>query len=127
MGRFDDITEASLAALIHGFYGRAREDELLGPVFGAAVSDWAAHEDHLVAFWSSVMLGSGRFRGSPMAAHARQPISREMFPRWLALWAETVDSLFEPTPALRLKTTAARIGQSFELGLFYRPEDRWSA
>jgi hemoglobin len=93
----------------------------LGPVFDAAVDDWETHLARLTRFWSVVMLGAGRFDGNPMAAHARHPITPEMFDRWLALWADVTDELFGPVTAEALQQRAARIGESLKLGLFYRP------
>src|SRR3546814_6393022 len=64
-----DITEAQLAELVSHFYGKVRRDPELGPVFNGAISDWDTHLEKLTAFWSSVMLGTGRYRGQPMVAH----------------------------------------------------------
>jgi hemoglobin len=122
MTRFASVTESGLDALVARFYERVRQDAALGPVFEAAVVDWDEHRAQLGRFWSSVMLASGRFKGDPMGVHRRLPIRAEMFPRWLGLWETTVDELFAPAPAERLKAAARRIGTSLELGLFFRPE-----
>lgn len=115
------ITEASLERLVRTFYGRVREDALLGPVFNAAVEDWEEHFHRLTAFWSSVMLTSGRYKGNPFGAHLKHPITPQMFERWLALWGETVGELFDPEAARQLRVRAERIGQSLSQGLFFRP------
>ena len=36
-----DLREPMIAELVRTFYGRARQDKLIGPVFAAAVEDWA--------------------------------------------------------------------------------------
>ena len=41
------------------FYGAARGDEVLGPLF-ERVDDWEAHIVRICAFWSSVTLMTGR-------------------------------------------------------------------
>jgi hemoglobin len=41
-----------------------RTDALLGPVFNRAIQDWDAHLDKLPAFWSSVTLMTGRYKGT---------------------------------------------------------------
>lgn len=117
------VTPQNLRDLVGRFYGRAREDELLGPVFGAAIEDWDHHLDHIAAFWSSSLLGVGRFAGRPMGAHMRHPITPPMFDRWLALWAQATSEVYEPDIAQALQARAARIAESFKLGLFYRPAD----
>ena len=119
----ETITEELLAELIPAFYARVRRDPLIGPVFNAAIDDWPEHLEKLTAFWSSVMLGSGRFRGNPMAAHARHVdvITPAMFERWLAIWAEVTRELTPADAALGLQDKAGRIGESLQLGLdFHR-------
>jgi len=115
------ITEAGLAALVRTFYGRVREDPMLGPVFNAAVDDWEAHFARLTDFWSSVMLTTGRYKGNPFSQHLKHPLTPPMFDRWLAIWAETVGELFASGPAAELRARAERIGDSLRQGLFFRP------
>ena len=122
------IDEAELERLIPLFYSRVREDPELGPVFNDAINDWPEHLDKLIAFWSSVMLTSGRYKGNPMIAHIkhRARITPELFDRWLALWAETSAEVMPPEAAAALQAKAARISESLQLGLFFRldPSDR---
>ena len=121
MERSADITEPAIAALVARFYTKARRNSLIGPVFDNAVEDWDEHLRTLNAFWSSVMLTSGRYKGNPMAAHLKLPIEPPFFERWLALWRETAAELFEPDPAARFAEKAVRISESLKLALFYRP------
>ncbi len=121
--KFNGITEESLAALVDAFYARVRQDPLIGPVFNDAIDDWPEHLDKLQAFWSSVMLTSGRYKGRPLPAHVKHEgsISRASFQRWLALWRETTSELFEAEAAAALQEKAERIGESLSLGIeFYR-------
>jgi hemoglobin len=121
MDRFSTIDEAAIAALVRRFYAKVRQDDLIGPLFEAAVDDWEAHFVKLAAFWSNVMLGTRRYQGNPMAAHMKQPIRAEFFDRWLGLWQETAAELFEPDAAAAFRDKAGRIAESLKLGLFYRP------
>ena len=105
-----------------GFYAKVRLDPEIGPLFNAAVGDWDAHLLKLAAFWSSVMLASGRYKGNPMAAHLKLRITPAMFDRWLTLWNRTVEELFEPAVARQLRAKARRIAESLQLALFYRPD-----
>src|SRR3546814_3538686 len=84
-----------------------------------AVDDWPAHLEKLVAFWSSVMLTSGRYKGSPVAEHLKHKarIAPAMFDRWLAIWAATTDELLPPAAAAALQANAARIAASLQLAL----------
>ncbi|MGD9615834.1 MAG: group III truncated hemoglobin [Alphaproteobacteria bacterium] len=121
MERFAEITEPAIAVLVARFYAKARRDPLIGPVFNNVVDDWDEHLSTLNAFWSSVMLTSGRYKGNPMAAHLKLPIEPEYFDRWLALWGETARELFAPDLAARFETKAGRIAESLKLALFYKP------
>ena len=116
------INEAQLERLIPHFYNLVRTDPLLGPVFNDAIDDWPHHLDKLIAFWSSVMLTSGRYKGNPMAAHLKHGarITPEMFNRWLALWGEATTEIAPPQIARALQVKAARIAESLSLGLFFR-------
>jgi len=121
MRPFNDITEPAIAALVDRFYAKARRDPMIGPVFNNAIDDWDEHLEKLYAFWSSVMLTTGRYKGNPMAAHMKLPIEPKFFERWLVLWRETAAELFAPGPAARFQEKADRISESLKLGLFYRP------
>ena len=118
----DSITEPAIAELVRRFYGKARLDPTIGPLFNEAVEDWDEHFEKLADFWSSVMLTSGRYKGNPMAAHMRQPIEPPFFGHWLELWRETVAELFVPAVAERFAAKAERIGESLKLALFFRPD-----
>ncbi|WP_447751583.1 group III truncated hemoglobin [Sphingopyxis fribergensis] len=125
MKQDDQIDEAALERLIPAFYARVRADAEIGPLFDAAVHDWADHLEKLVAFWSSVMLTTGRYKGSPVAEHLKHKaaITPAMFDRWLAIWADTTNELLAPAAASALQAKAARIAESLQLALFFRLGD----
>ncbi|MGK6354611.1 group III truncated hemoglobin [Sphingomonas sp. DT-207] len=116
------MTEEQLAEQVEQFYARARVDALLGPVFDDAVEDWPHHLGRIQAFWSSVMLTSGRYKGSPVAAHLKHGarLTPEMFVRWLALWRETAAEVFPPGEAEAIAEKAEKIGEGLSLALFLR-------
>lgn len=122
MDQVTGINEAVLEKLVERFYARVREDTELGPIFNDAIADWPEHLHKLTAFWSSVMLSSGRYKGQPVPAHFkhRDRITPELFGRWLALWNATTAELMEPAAAAALQAKAARIAQSLQLALFFK-------
>lgn len=126
MDGISDIDEAGLERLVHTFYARVREDEELGPIFNGAIADWPEHLGKLHAFWSSVMLTSGRYKGQPVPAHQkhRDAITPELFQRWLALWGRTARELMTPEAAAALEFKAARIAESLQLAMFFRLDDQ---
>lgn len=115
----DGIDEDSLRALVELFYARVRRDPLIGPVFNGAIDNWPEHLDRLQAFWSSVMLTSGRYKGRPLPAHVRhaESITPRSFDRWLSLWDQATDELMPPAAAAALQEKAARIAESLSLGI----------
>ncbi len=89
--------EHEVAALVHRFYARVRADIALGPIFGRHVRDWDAHHAQLVDFWSAVLRGTRRFRGSPVSTHLALPgLTHDLFARWLDLFRQTTTELGNP-------------------------------
>jgi len=122
------IDEAALEQLIPLFYQRVRADAELGPVFNDIVHDWPEHLEKLIAFWSSVMLSSGRYKGNPVMAHAlhKSRITPELFGRWLGLWATTTEEVMAPEAAAALQMKAGRIAESLQLALFFKIDPNFS-
>ncbi|GGF76931.1 hypothetical protein GCM10007301_41050 [Azorhizobium oxalatiphilum] len=121
ISRHTQITEATIAELVDRFYARARAHERLGPVFVAAVHDWPRHMSTLYAFWSSIMLRSGRYKGSPFVTHATLALDASLFGDWLVLWQETTAELFVPEVAAQFDEKAQRMADSLKAGLLYDP------
>jgi hemoglobin len=125
------IDEAMIERLVRAFYARVQEDELLGPIFNARITDWEPHLQRIMAFWSSVALMTGRYQGQPMRLHLPLPIDARHFDRWLALWEETARELCPPVAAEHFAERARRIGESLEMGLavhhkvMLRPGERY--
>lgn len=117
------IDEVMIARLVDGFYGRVRRDPMLGPIFDAKVQDWDAHLARMRAFWSSVVLLSGRYHGQPMAKHAPLPVEERHFARWLAIFAETAHDLCPPPAADYFIDRARRIAASLQAGVAAARQD----
>ena len=117
-GAYVGIDEDMIRRQVHAFYGRVRLDPVLGPVFNDAIEDWDEHLAKLCDFWSSVLLMTGRFKGSPMAAHARRPdIRNDHFPLWLDLFERTAREVCPPAAAELFVEKSRMIGRSLSLGL----------
>lgn len=122
MDSIEGIDEEGLARLVGRFYAKVRADRLIGPVFNDAIDDWPEHLEKLAAFWSSLMLTTGRYKGTPMAAHLkhRDRLTPAMFERWLALWRETTVEEMPPQAAAAMQAKANRIAESFKLALMLK-------
>ena len=112
------VDEALISRQVHAFYSRVRQDPVLGPVFDAAIDDWDLHLAKLCDFWSSVLLMTGRFKGSPMAAHAQTPgVQDEHFALWLDLFESTARDVCPPSAAALFIEKSRMIGRSLRMGL----------
>ncbi|MBY9067977.1 group III truncated hemoglobin [Hyphomonas sp. WL0036] len=114
------VTEDYISTLVDTFYTRVRAHPVLGPVFDVAISDWGPHLDTMKDFWSSVALGTGRYSGRPVPAHAKhRHIQQFHFNLWLALFEQTLrDTATTPEAATFFMERANRIAQSLQYALF---------
>ncbi|MGU3496421.1 group III truncated hemoglobin [Xanthobacteraceae bacterium A53D] len=119
--RHTEINEATISDLVEVFYARIRAHAQLGPVFEAAVHDWPEHLKTLKAFWSSIMLRSGRYKGNPLAVHRPMPLEAGQFTLWLGVWQQTTADLFAPELAAQFNDRANRIADSLKAGLLFDP------
>ena len=125
MKELDDITsEEDVALLVRTFYGKVRQDALLGPIFNGIIKDWERHLGHLTTFWSSNLFFSKKFHGDPLQKHVEVDqhcngtINEMHFGVWLNLWFETIDQLFEGDTAQVAKNRARNMGTFIHLKIF---------
>lgn len=113
------IDEPMIDRLVRTFYGRIREDAVLGPIFETAIgADWEPHLAKLVDFWSAVTLASGRYHGRPIPAHARlRGLEPSHFPRWLDLFRRTAAEVCPPDASRLFIDRAERIAASIMMAL----------
>ena len=124
--RRDISTREDCEQLVRAFYGRAFADPMIGFLFtDVARLDLEAHVPRITSFWETILLGARSYGGGafrPHAAiHARSPLQRGHFERWLALWRETVDELFEGPRAELAKRHAERVAGAFHARLHGHP------
>lgn len=122
------VTEAEIDGTVTLFYGRAREDALLGPVFRGAVPDaeWDAHLAKIAAFWRKVLRRQPGYEGNPMRAHvALGVLEKRHFDRWLALFEAAAREVCRPEAAEIIIERARLIAASLLHGLeFFRNREQ---
>jgi hemoglobin len=125
--KLSHVSEDGIRQLVDAFYDKVRLDAELAPIFLRAIpGDWEPHLTRMYAFWSSVMLTSGCYKGNPVVKHLVIPgIQPHLFERWLALFNETCGELFDDGVSEEFRAKAARIAESLKLALFYRPDRPW--
>ncbi|BCH25486.1 group III truncated hemoglobin [Mesorhizobium sp. L-8-3] len=121
------LDERMIREVVHGFYSEIRKDDLLGPIFNAAIEPeaWPRHLGKMCDFWSSTLLRSGRYEGRPLPPHlAIAGLGEEHFRRWLTLFQSTVGRVCPADVAALFMERALRIAHSFRLAIaFNRGED----
>jgi len=117
-----DLSEPLVERLVRDFYGRIRQDAVLGPIFEARLAGrWDAHLGKMVDFWSSIALKSGRYAGRPHAVHQHLGLEPAHFQRWLSLFEATVHEICDGPAAALFIDRAYRIADSLQIGLNIGP------
>lgn len=126
----DVLDEAMIVSVVHGFYDRIRQDDLLGPIFNDAIAPdaWPRHLARMCDFWSATLLCTGRYDGRPLPPHLALPgLGEDHFRRWLSLFRRTVRETCPEEVAALFMDRAVRIAHSFRLAIaFHRREDTMS-
>lgn len=105
-------TENDIELLVHAFYDKVRNDDLLFPVFDDIIKDnWPAHLQKMVSFWSTLLLYTRTYEGDPLTTHIPLPLTFQHFERWLHLFGETVDARFTGQVAENAKKRASSIAR----------------
>jgi hemoglobin len=96
----DIETSDDIKLLINTFYEKVRKDDVIGYIFNdIAKVDWEKHLPKMYAFWEFLLLGKDSYQGNPLEVHRhlhqQVRLKDEHFDRWLKIFHETVDELFE--------------------------------
>ncbi len=119
MSKFSTITEENIKTLVHAFYDKVVKDPQLGPVFNRVIQDWPPHLSKMVDFWSSIMLQTGKYKGNPLVKHQQtMPFDRDLFKRWLGLFAQTAHELYEEPHANMFINKSENIAESLQYMLY---------
>ena len=114
MEALKDITDIDdVKRFVDGFYTHVQGDDLLGPVFGSRIKDWTPHLEKMYRFWSSILLGTGDYRGAPFPKHLGLSITPQHFDRWLSLFEANMKGLFAGKNADEAVNRAKTIAQIF--------------
>ncbi|HUH39550.1 MAG TPA: group III truncated hemoglobin [Castellaniella sp.] len=117
MSATDLCTQDEITRLVHHFYRRVRQDAILGPIFDAHIDDWDEHLERMVRFWSSLLLRTGTYSGTPMPRHVALPgLQGDMFVRWLDLFRQTTNEFDNHAFADQANEFAHRVARSLWYG-----------
>jgi hemoglobin len=126
----DILSKEDLILLVNTFYDRVRRDDVIGHIFNSIIGDdWSEHLPIMYTFWNTVLFGAEGYKGQAVGKHVeidrKIQLHTEHYERWISLWRDTVDQLFEGPNAglikskaetmlqlIRFKVEAARTGKS---------------
>lgn len=112
--------------MVTTFYATVRKDDVIGPIFNRIIPEekWPDHLERLTDFWESVALGHYTYVGNPRIVHQEVDakehygITQQHFSRWIHLWFENVDSLFQGPLADHAKNTARKMSSALFIAMY---------
>lgn len=117
MKDIEDINDIQL--MVNTFYDKVRIDTLIGPIFLGVIQDWEPHLNKMYGFWETILLDKHSYSGSPFLPHAKMPLEKIHFDRWMQLFETTVDSLFAGEKAEEAKWRAGKMAELFNYKIEY--------
>ncbi|MBS1496789.1 MAG: group III truncated hemoglobin [Bacteroidetes bacterium] len=116
----DIQTLDDIKLMVDEFYGKVRENALLGPIFNEVIQDrWPQHLEKMYRFWQTVLLDDHTYYGSPFLKHADLPIDQIHFDTWLSLWHATINAHFKGIKADEAKMRGDKMAIMFLSKLTY--------
>lgn len=117
------ITEELIGRLVDDFYAKVRKDPEIGPIFNEAIESWPAHLELLKDFWSTVLLGTGRYKGNPLVVHFPMNLEERHFERWLGLFEETAREVLPASQVAVVVRKAHNIAANIKRLHLYRDHE----
>lgn len=110
--------------LVRSFYNKVLDDEILSPFFAyVRQHHWDKHLAVLDTFWNNVLFYTGDYFGNPLQVHTTlhhfSKLSNKDFERWLQLFTQTVDELFEGEKAELAKQRATSIATIMRIKILH--------
>ena len=116
----DITTLDDIKALVDTFYKQVQKDDFIGPIFNSKIrGNWPDHLEKMYRFWQTILLEVHTYSGSPFPPHKHLPLDKAHFDRWMKLFTETVDSLFQGPTADEAKLRAKNMAEMFNYKIIY--------
>lgn len=113
----DIQTYSDVQLLVNTFYDSVQKDDLIGPIFNEKIKDWNPHLETMYKFWSTILLENNspehKYNGHPFVKHAYLPVEITHFERWLSLFYQNADNLFEGPIVTEAKNRAMYMANMF--------------
>lgn len=118
----DIETREELETFLWAFYNKAFADELIGRFFTEVVPlNLETHVPIIANFWESVAFNKPSYRKNVMEVHQHihdlSKIKKEHLDRWVKIFTETLDELFEGSKTELMKQRARSIATLMDIKL----------
>lgn len=122
----DIESRKDIIILVNQFYEKVKKDQEIGFIFTDIVKvNWEVHLPVMYDFWENTILYTGSYKGNPMDSHKKLnrmfPLTSDHFAKWVKLFLETVDELFEGTNATLARQRAISIATIMQLKIQHQP------
>ena len=122
LSKRDIENRADLERLLEIFYKKVFNDDLISHFFIEVVPlNLETHIPVIADFWEYVLLDGRGYRKNVMEIHLniseKSKINKEHLDRWVKIFSETVDELFEGAKASLAKQRAASIATMMNIKL----------
>ncbi len=114
------IDDENIEILVRTFYPEVIADEMIGPFFIEKLGEeiksdaWEEHLVLLTQFWRFVALYDDEYNGNPLRPHFDiVGLSKSAFERWLTLFYEAVDRVYDEKSGALFKQKSAEIAENF--------------
>jgi hemoglobin len=120
----DIENRADLEKMLEAFYKKVFKDDLISHFFLEVVPlDLETHIPVITDFWESVLLDGRGYRKNVMGIHLdiskKSRIEKAHLDRWIKIFTETVDEMFEGTKASLAKQRAVSIATMMNIKITY--------
>ena len=115
MMKNDIQNRKDIRKLVGTFYEKLLKDEVFNYIFlEVAKVDVLEHMDIIIDFWESALFQAGKYKDDLIEVHLNlnqqfnYGLNKEHFNKWLALFNQSVDEIFEGENATGAKTVKIR-------------------
>jgi hemoglobin len=110
----DISNRGDIEKVVMHFYEKVKADDRIGFYFSEVIPiNWEKHIPLMCSFWENVLFYTGNYEGNPLVTHQRinalYGTSTPHFERWLQLFDESIDDLFQGGNSEKMKAHAKAI------------------
>lgn len=124
----DIENKEDIILLVNTFYEKVKQDETISHFFSKVIPvNWEKHLPVMYNFWENIIFHTGGYAGNPMEIHMqihmKCPMMRQHFEKWIELFNETVDELFEGEKVFQTKQRAFSIATVMKIKMAELPRE----